>query len=302
MVASVALGFAVLGYGRASASANLSVTVVPPASVPAGMDAPLTVRAEGERAEGARLEYSVSGGSIAGVISLNAAGDGVAEATVYVHRDAPGEATLSVARDGVVVATGVARFAPYGQIVVSATLPAEAHASARTWRFEVVSDGGQVMETLSLGTSGAAPTGSATSSWLPYGQYTVRQIFGNDTRTSCAPGIFYAATSPAGAATGVGLRGLQSGVAFTLRACEDAPTSLGASIPIDVIDGVSPIDEVRGIRWPGPGAPLPPAAGTGTVDAAPGRTSDAAVLAGLALLLSAPALLATRRVMARIRD
>lgn len=297
-VATMVFGATLLAFQAASASSVLTVSVISPRPVPAGFDTALTVRAEGDQPELAELEYVVSGGDVLGVISLNAVGAGVAEGNVYVRRDTPGEVTLVVRSAGVVVASGSAKFASYGQIQVSATLDADAHASARTWLFEVVDASGSVIDTISLGTSGGAPTGTADSAWLPYGAYTVRQVLGNDTRTSCGAGAFYAVSSPAGGASSVQLSARGVSAAFGIEPCEDAPASLGVSIPVDVIGPFSPLDEVLGARQAG--APLPPATGTGL--ASQDKTSVNTwffVLAALAMAL--PAMAAGQRAAALIR-
>jgi len=296
LAASVALLAAMAASQSANASSLLTVRVLVPTAVPAGFDAPVIIRAEGDQPELASLDYEVSGGQIVGAVPLNSIAPGVAEGTVYVRREAPGDATLTVRSQGVVTAVGAVHFAAYGRITVSATLAASAHASARTWRFEVVDATGAVVDSVSAGTSGDSSTGSATSVWLPYGSYTVRQVLGNDTRTSCNPGTFYAITSPAGGTTAVVLAGLSAGADFALNPCADAPTSLGVSIPIDTIAADEPINEVRGARQSGP--PLPPAAGSGLIS--PDQMSKdrflfvAACLIAVSITLTGSLLLAER--------
>lgn len=285
LAAAFVIATTLLAFGAASASASsmLTVSVISPRPVPAGFETTLTVRAEGDQPELADLDYVVSGGELLGVVSLNAVEPGVAEGNVHVRRETPGEVTLVVKSGGATVASGTAKFASYGQIEVSATLAADAHASARTWRFEVVNDSGAVIETLSLGTSGGTPTGTAASSWLPYGVYTVRQVLGNDTRTSCSAGAFYAVASPAGGAANLQLSARSVSAAFTIAPCESAPTSLGVNVPIDVIDTFVPIDEVLGARQAG--APLPPATGTGLAPDA-GSTTPWMLAAALAMVVA----------------
>ncbi len=296
-LAAVAVLIAALaGYHSAQASSLLTITVLVPPSVPAGFDAPVIIRAEGDQPELASLDYEANGGQITGVVSLNTIAPGVAEGTVYLRRDVPGDASVTVKSQGAVAARGTVRFAAYGQITVTATLAAEAHASARTWRFDVVDSSGAVVDSLSPGTSGDSPTGTATSAWLPYGSYTVRQVFGNDTLPSCSAGVFYAISSPTGGTTAVVLSGSSASAAFELRPCADAPTSLGVSITIDLIPLGVPVDEVLGARQAGP--PRPPATGNGP--ASHGSTNPFLFVA--AFMLAFPAVLAGSRVAARVRN
>ena len=153
--------------------------------------------------------------------------------------------------------------APTGQVAVQITLQAGATAAARTWRFEVVSSAGTVVQTLSLGTNGAAPTASEASTALPYGAYTVRQILGNDTKTACDAASFYEVASPAGAQTTFELGSPRVTVAFVIRPCAALPSNPQFQAPIDTVTAPPPpIDEVRGDRAAGPSAPLPPATGS----------------------------------------
>ncbi len=229
LAAAVVILTALAGFQGANASSPLTVAVLVPPGVPAGFDAPVIIRAEGDTPELASLDFEASGGQIIGVVSLNAIGPGVAEGTIYVRRDVPGDASIIVRSQGVETARGTVRFAAYGQITVSATLAAGAHASARTWRFEVVDSAGAVVSSLSPGTSGDSPTGAATSPWLPYGSYTVRQVLGNDTRPSCGTGAFYAISSPLDGTTTVTLAGPAAAAAFALLPCPEAPASLSVS-------------------------------------------------------------------------
>ena len=164
--------------------------------------------------------------------------------------------------------------APTGQVAVQVTLLAGPQASARTWRFEVVNATGAVVQTLSLGTSGAALTSTEATGPLSFGLYTVRQILGNDTLTACSAASFYEVTAPSGAQAAVELGSARVTVAFTIRTCPALPANPQVQTPIDTVapvaGGVSgspaasptpPIDEVRGTRDAGPGAPLPPNTG-----------------------------------------
>lgn len=294
--AAIMFGASLLAFQAASASSMLKVSVISPRPAPAGFETALTVRAEGDQPELADLEYVVSGGELVGAVSLNAVAPGVAEGNVYVRRDTPGEVTLTVQSGGATVASGTAKFASYGQIEVSATLAADAHASARTWRFELLDLSGQVVDTVSLATSGDNPTGTAYSAWLPYGAYTVRQVLGKDTATSCRAGAFYAVASPAKGETSVQLGALSASAAFTIEPCEGAPASLAVSIPVDVIDTFVPIDEVLGARQAG--APLPPATGTGL---APQNARPAAPLTLLGAAVAAAGLLIAVRPLATMK-
>lgn len=262
MTATLAAGS--LGFHAAGASSLLRVTVLPGEPVPAGTEAALTVRATGDQPELASLSYEVEGGELTGAVGLNAVAPGVADAVVLIRRATPGDAVLTVRTNGATLATGVAHFSAVGSVRVSVTLAADAHASARTWRFEVSDSSGTAVANLSIGTSGTAPTGVGVTPALPYGRYTVRQLLGNDTRTSCSDGAFYTVAS---AATGVELAGPAADVAFQLRPCPGAPTRLNVNVPIDTLGPdagpEAPIDEVRGVRSAGPAAPLPPNTGTG---------------------------------------
>lgn len=153
--------------------------------------------------------------------------------------------------------------APTGQVTVQVSLQAGPTASARTWRFEVVTSTGAVVQTISLGTNGAAPTASEASMALPYGSYTVRQILGNDTKTACDAISFYEVSSPAGAQAVAELTSPRTTVAFVIRPCAALPSNPQLQAPIDhVAPTPTPVDEVRGDRAAGPGAPLPPATGS----------------------------------------
>ncbi len=157
-----------------------------------------------------------------------------------------------------------------GQLAVQVTLQAGPGAAARTWRFEVVNSAGAVAQTLSLGTSGDAPTSSEATSALPYGVYTVRQILGSDTKLVCDATSFYEVTAPAGAQIVVDLGAPRITVPFTIRPCAALPTKLQVQAPIDTVAPLpSPtppptpptLDEVRGSRSEGPPSPLAPSTG-----------------------------------------
>jgi len=287
MTAILAAG--ALGFHAAGASSLLRVTVLPGEPVPAGTEAALTVRATGDQPELASLSYDVEGGELTGAVVLNAVAPGVADAVVLIRRTTPGDAVLTVSANGATLATGVAHFSAVGSVRVSVTLAADAHASARTWRFEVSDSSGTAVANLSVGTSGAAPTGAGLTPALPYGRYTVRQLLGNDTRTSCSDGAFYAVAS---AAAAVELAGPAANVAFQLLPCPGAPTRLNVSVPIDTLGpdagAEAPIDEVRGVRAIGPAAPLPPNTGTGLAPGANAPRSGSLFVILLAATAAVP--------------
>ena len=171
-----------------------------------------------------------------------------------------------------------------GQLAVQVTLQAGPGAAARTWRFEVVTSAGAVAQTLSLGTSGDAPTSSEATSALPYGVYTVRQILGSDTKLVCDATSFYEVTAPAGAQIVVDLGSPRITVPFTVRPCAALPTKLKVQAPIDTaapLPTPTPptLDEVRGSRSERPAAPLAPSTGD-SAGASPSSASanDASLL------------------------
>ncbi len=180
---------------------------------------------------------------------------------------------------------------PTGEVAVQVTLQAGPTAAARTWRFEIVNTAGVVLQTLSLGTSGGALTSTETASGLPFGVYTVRQILGNDTKTACDAKAFYEVTSPISAQLSVGAGASRTTALFTIRPCPALPANLQLLAPIDTIapspTPAAPIDEVRGSRNEGPGAPLPPATGSSSASPAPApRPSLMLVIFGVALTLA----------------
>ena len=227
-----------------------------------------------------------------------------------VSRNSGGTATLSATFGGQTLASGHANFEAMGAITVSVTLAAGPDAAARTWRFEVVDTAGNVVSTLDASTSGDALTGAASTPLLPYGAYTVRQLLGNDTATSCTGNAFYAVTEPSSASTAVTLSSATATANFSLTVC-DAPKQ-SVSIPVDPIafpsatatpafttaPGDVPIDEVRGVRQEGPGAAssptvaagqkvLPPDTGSGA-SAGTNESAELLELLGLALASVAP--------------
>jgi hypothetical protein len=320
LLTSLALGLFLVAYGPVAAAQSFTVRLVPrDTAFPTGSQAVIAVRVEGQTTALPSFDYAIEGGTIAGILPPNPTAANVAEGAVFVTRATAGTARLTVSFAGEVLATGEARFGEYGQVRVSATLDAGPDAAARTWRYEVVAADGTVVAVLSLGTSGDATTGTATSPALPRGTYTVRQVLTADTRAACAPGAFYEVTAPAGAIATVELAGEFATASFTIRPCPDLPASLAVQVPVDTITpglaggvvgapdflpGELPINEVRGVREPGPGAanPLPPA--TGNTISGPVETTTLPLLllvTGAALLSLPFAAWSAVRVAARAR-
>ncbi len=307
LLASLALGLFLAAYGPAAAAQPFTVRLIPrDPAFPTGSQAAFAVRIEGQTTTLPSFDYAIEGGTIAGVLPPNPIAANIAEGTVFVTRATAGTARLTVSFAGEVLATGEARFGEYGQVRVSTTLDAGPDAAARTWRYEIVAPDGTVVATLSLGTSGDAATGTAASPALPRGTYTVRQVLTSDTRVACAPGAFYEVTVPAGATTVIELAGEEATASFTIRPCPDLPAGLAVQVPVDTITpglvggvlgdpdflpGELPIDEVRGVREPGPaaGLPLPPATGN-TMAGTPGSNTIPLLLlvTGAAVLSLSP--------------
>lgn len=272
---AVAIGF-VSSVSTPARAANAFIVSVSPTADPVavGSTAIFKIRVEGQTAVLPSFNFEVEGGTLAGVASLDPTAANVAEGSVFVTRDSEGTARLKVIFGAEVLATGSARFAMLGTLNVSVSLDAGPTAAARTWRYEVLSTSGQVVGTLNAATSGDAPTTLVSLQNLPYGFYTVRQVFGSDTRESCASGVFYQVSSPVSGATTLELSSTSATVSFTIAPCPDLPKDLSVSIPIDtlsspsgtigeadVLPGETPVSEVRGTRQAGPGNPLPPSVG-----------------------------------------
>ena len=269
-----ALGSAALAGTTARAAEPFTVTISPASNpVPVGSSAVFHIRLEGQMAVLPSFNYDIQGGTLTGVASLNPTAANVAEGSVYVTRDTTGMATLSFRLGSTVLATGSAQFAQLGSLSVSVTLNAGIDAAARTWRYEVLSTSGQVVASLTANTSGDAPVSTVSAPNLQYGYYTVRQVLGSDTRTSCTDGAFYRVSAPTDAETTLELGSASAAVSFTIEPCPGLP-SLSVSIPVDtiapgpgvvgdadVLPGETPISEVRGTRQEGPGNPLPPSTG-----------------------------------------
>lgn len=279
LLASLAIGLALAAYGPAVAVQPLRVSVTPQAAAfTTGTDAAFAIRVEGPGASLTNFEYVVEGGTISGVVPPNPIAANVAEGTVFVQRDDPGAARLTVLAAGEVLGTGEARFGAFGQVQVRTTLDAGPGAAARTWRYEVLDDSGQVVSIISLGTSGDAPVGSGSSAVLPHGRYTVRQVLSSDTSTSCVPGAFYEVAAPAGASIAVELDRPAATIEFRVTVCGDQPEPATAD-PADAPTDATPIDEVPGAREPGPAAnPLPPNTGNTLVEATSTSSSIALLL------------------------
>lgn len=297
------LGVAAAFGATARAAGPYTVTVSAATDpVAPGATAVFHVRVEGQTANLPSFAYDVTGGTVAGVASLDPTAANVAEGAVFVSRDSAGTATLNVRLGSTVLATSSVRFASLGSLNVRVTLNAGIDAAARTWRYEVVSASGQVVATLTANTSGDAPVSTVTATGLPFGFYTVRQVLGGDTRTACDGNAFYVVQAPVSAETTVELASAETSVAFTIAPCPGIP-DLEVSIPIDTIaqpgtvgdadvePGVTPISEVRGTRQEGPGEPLPPAAGNTMT--APGSSMNTLLLllGGLGLLAPGATLL-----------
>ena len=267
---AIAIFGATLGArGTASAALPYTVTATPAEStVAVGTTAIFRVKVLGQTAALPSFSYDVEGGTLSAVTSLDPTAANIAEGAVFVTRENEGTAQLTVRFGGEVLATSEARFARVGKVNVAITLDAGPDAAARTWRYEVVSAGGEVVASLDANTSGDAPTSRVSTPALPFGQYTIRQVLGSDTRTACAAGVFYEALSPQ---TSLELASNEASVAFTIRPCASLPADVGVIIPIDTLApdvpvGETPVSEVRGARDEGPGArpsvtPLPPRTG-----------------------------------------
>jgi len=221
----LALAFATLAGGReARASGPLTVTVRAPAGFATpGSDATFVIRAEGDAPARLNLDFSVLGGTLSGAVALNEVAPGVAEGAAFVHRDTPGEVTLTVLADGKPVATGSVTYALAGRVEVQVTLDAGPAAAARTWRFEILDAAGNVAASLSISLSGDAPAGAGRSDPLPFGSYTVRPVLRTDTQLSCSPDVTYAVSGPSGGVALVSLDTPLAAVRFSARLCPEPP-------------------------------------------------------------------------------
>ncbi|MGE0602144.1 MAG: hypothetical protein AB7J35_22220 [Dehalococcoidia bacterium] len=287
-------------FGSARAMAGYTVSIAPTAdTVPVGQTAAFRVRVEGQTASLPSFNFNVEGGSLAGVASIDPTAANVAEGTVFVTRESEGTVRLDVTFGGEVLASGQARFARVGDLDIAVNLNAGIDAAARTWRFEVLTPAGQVVASLSANTSGDAPHDVVRASNLPLGFYTVRQVLGGDTATTCDSGAFYRVLAPTSAQTTIELASPSAAVSFEIAPCPGAP-DLEVLIPIDtvapsagivgdpdVLPGETPISEVRGARQEGPGDPLPPALG----NTAPGSASQSLPLELLLILAGITAIL-----------
>ncbi len=274
LVSAVLLVLVTSAAGSARAMAGYSVSVAPTSdTVPVGELAAFRVRVEGQTAVLPSFNFDVEGGTLAGVASIDPTAANVAEGTVFVARESEGTVRLNVSFAGEVLASGQARFARVGDLNISVNLNADIDAAARTWRFEVVSSSGQVVTSLSANTSGDSPRDVVRAANLPLGFYTVRQVLGGDTATTCDSGAFYRVLAPTSAQTTLQLDSGTAAVNFEIAPCPGIP-SLEVQIPIDtiapsagvvgepnVLPGETPVSEVRGAREAGPGNPLPPSVG-----------------------------------------
>lgn len=279
------------GRGSASAAVPYAVSATPAeATVAPGGTAVFRVKVEGQTANLPTFQYDVQGGELAAVTSLDPTAANVAEGAVFVTRDGEGVARLTISLGNEVLATGQVRFANMGTLTIELVVNAGPDAAARTWRYEVLTPGGQLVATLDANTSGDAPLSRVSTAALPYGFYTVRQVLGSDTRTSCAAGVFYEAVNPE---TTLELAANVAVARFEIRPCPSLPANLGVDIPVDTIvpAGETPISEVRGAREEGPGAllnpPLAPAAGN-TRDSLDQANNTRTILFIAALLMLLP--------------
>ncbi len=314
LIALLAIVFAAqasLPASAANAASPYSVTISSQAAAyPAGGDGVLTVHVEA--ADVSKLPaftYDVEGGEIVNIGALLPVSDSAAESTVHVTRSTAGVVRLKASFAGSDLATAEARFADMGTVRIEVALTgAGPDAAARTWRFEVRNASGIVVQALQLGTNGDELTTTVASSPLPYGMYSVRQVLGNDTKLACGDGAFYAVTAPTGAETTVELAAAATDVSFTIALCADAP-QLSFQAPVDpvasnpeVAPGETPINEVRGARAEGPGAPaatpLPPRTGSGSET---GRSTSLLLVLGTLLVSAAPGAYATSRISSRRR-
>ena len=319
VLASFAMALYFVGFGPAAAAHPITGTLIPGATAfTTGTDAAFSVRVEGQTSTLPSFDYTIEGGSLSGVLPPNPVAANVAEGTVFVNRETPGTARLTVSFAGEVLATAEARFGAVGQLRVQTTLDAGPDAAARTWRYEIVNASGQVVSTLSLSTSGDDATGTASADAIPHGLYTVRQVLGGDTRTACVTGAFYEVTAPVGASTTIRLDAESATVAFTIRPCPDLPGSLEVQVPVDTIGpglaggvlgdadflpGEEPINEVRGAREPGPGIPLPPNTGNSMeVATDPPSLSLLLLVTGAAVMALPLVAWSAIRVSARARE
>jgi hypothetical protein len=303
----LALTVSAMGSARDSHAAPLfSVSLASAAdTAPAGSDGVFIVRLQTSDTAFPGLIYDVEGGEITGTVSLNFVGNGLAEGAVHVRRETPGIARLTASFAGQVLATGELRFAEMGAVTINVSLDAGPDAAARTWLFEVTNASGAVVGRVSAGTSGDAPTGSATTALLPYGVYGIRQVLGNDTKLNCSGGAFYQVTAPVSGATTLELAAANATAAFAISLCDGAPAHTSVSIPVDpaqpalgdALPGETPISEVRGTRQAGPGAPLPPNTGSGLEAASDSSTAFSPLLIalGVAFLAASPLASSTAR-------
>ena len=303
----LALAISAVGTARDSHAAPLFAVSLTSATdtAPVGGDGLFIVRLQTSDTAFPGLIYDVEGAEITGTVSLNTVGAGLAEGAVHVRRDTPGIARLTASFAGQVLATGELRFAQMGAVTITVALDAGPDAAARTWLFEVTNTSGAVVGRLSVGTNGDAPAASASTALLPYGFYGVRQVLGSDTKLSCTGGAFYQVTAPVSGATTLELGSANATANFAIRLCDGAPANTSVSIPVDpaqpalgdALPGETPINEVRGTRQAGPGAPLPPNTGSGLAAATDSGTdfSPLLIALGAALLAASPLAWSTAR-------
>lgn len=255
----------------AHAQSDVSVRITPPGTpVAAGRQAILTVITTGADPSGLNLEYRVDGGQISGVLSLNETAPRIAQASVHVTRETPGDATLIASRAGVEVARATVTFVQGAPLALALHLDAPANAAARTFYFEVLDANGGLVDVVRMGTSGDAPRGAASTLPLPLADYLVRPALGHDVAASCGGRVFYAITPAAGVQIALGTDWLAS---FDVRPCAVLPAGIGVDAPYDPYTPAPGIvDEVAGARTGA--APLPPATGSGQAEKPEPRLPD----------------------------
>ena len=297
LVALATLSLLSISGAHAESPVRLSVTVSTQA-VAAGRDAIFVVKASGDDPSSLDIDYRVEGGALSGVLSLNDTAPGEAQASVYVTRSTPGEATLIVNRDGVDVARATATFVQGAPISLSLQLHAPANAAARTFYFEVLDANARLVDVIQVGLSGDAPFAAGTSLPLPLADYLVRPAPSHDVAGSCGGRALYAMTPAGGVQIAPGTDWLAS---FEVRPCAALPDGIGVEAPYDPhtpAPGV--IDEVAAVR--SGSAPLPPATGNGQAEKPALPEGHAFQLFGmlLALILGAVLVVLAARALAHV--
>lgn len=169
-------------------------------------------------------------------------------------------------------------------ITIRVHLEAGSLAAARIWRFEILDASGGAVDSVEVPLSGDATSAARESRPLPDGDYTVRQLLGNDMALACAPRVFYANNAPERA---VRLDPPGAAVDFTITVCPDAPGGVDVNRPIDTVSqtptGV--IDDVQGTRVAGGQTPGAPGTGSGMVNATAHSVPGTPIIAAVAVLM-----------------